>query len=612
MKFLPAALANLAALCSALGFGSLIRNKVPDSFSGIDRLALILLAGIGSLGTLLFCVGQVWFSRTSILLILLLGISFGLKSLISVASQIRMKPPELAQSVLPAVIIGAVLLVTIVGGFAEPTGDIRMDAIAYHLLGPKVWLQAGLIRPVTDECMTAFPAAVETQFAAVMALGGQRAPQLFSVIALCSLLFMSASLALRMGLSSSGAWWVSALVASMPVVYRGAYGGFIDVIYSGLALAAIRIAFDASKPRHYFLAGAFCGFAVGTKYFGIFVWALLIICVYVLAARHKKREAKGLLRNLGITSAAALIIGAPWYLRNWIELGSPIYPPTPFLAHFFHARYLSPLAIQNFNDFFAKVRDGMGRGPLAFLLLPFNLTFHPANFMNGIGGIGLTPLAFAPFGLFQRRQDEFAQGLALFALLQTAAWFAIGQDPRYIIHVFIIGAIFAVYGWKYVVHVAPTRGPILCAMIVLFSVAYGFCTIVLARVNDLHAVISASYAEKRRVEEIPFVESFDFLNREPSATKILVLEPLVPVFYLDKEYLRPIGRFGEQSLPEAANLPFLMSELPRLHISHVLDVKFPDKTFRLPDNSRGLTLVRQYENQRIYRVNSLSGEVYLH
>jgi len=31
--------------------------------------------------------------------------------------------------------------------------------------------------------------------------------------------------------------------------------------------------------------------------------------------------------------------------------------------------------------------------------------------------------------------------------------------------------------------------------------------------------------------------------------KVLILDPMVPAYYLEKSYLNPVGRLGEQSLP---------------------------------------------------------------
>ena len=209
----------------------------------------------------MFCIGQVWFSRSAIILVLLFGVLLGLRAFANAAATFRVALAELSPTSVPVMVIATVLMVTAIAGLALPTGDMNDDSIAYHYLGPKVWLRDGVIRPVPDEMQTSFPSIVESQYAALMLLGGQRAPGFFAVTSVICILLITASLALRLGLGASGAWWAAALIITMGALYRGAYGGFVDVLYAGFVLAAARFAFDADAPGHYSLFGAFGGFA---------------------------------------------------------------------------------------------------------------------------------------------------------------------------------------------------------------------------------------------------------------------------------------------------------------------------------------------------------------
>jgi hypothetical protein len=595
--------ANLMLVAAALGFGSLLGRWFPQTFSRVDRIACTLLGGLGLLGTLLFCIGMIWFSRTAILLILLFGVLLCIKFVAPLAHSSRWQFPTSGLPVLPVIVVATVLLITAIGGLADPTGDIKMDTIAYHYLGPKVWLREGVIRPVLDECQTAFPAIVETQYGALMALGRQRAPDFFALPALLSFLLVSAALALRAGLDYRGSWWVVALIASMPVVHRGAYGGFIDVVYAGFVLAALRVGLDAEQKSHYALFGMFCGLAMGAKYPGLLAWAVLTVCILLIATPARRLDGMLALKYSGIACAVAIAVAAPWYIRNWVLMGSPIYPPPPLLPRFFHIRYLPPQAIQFFHERQLRAAVGMGRSPLSYLLLPFNLTYHTAGFLNGAGGIGLAPLALGPLGVFAARRDWFVKGLGLYALLQTTAWFVTYQEARYLMPVYPVASIFAVLGWQYVNREGTRFARVLSGLVVACSILYGLFMIGRARVDDVHAVMSSSFAETRRHEEIPFVDSFGYLNSDPSVTKVLILDRFVPPYYSDKAYIKPVGRWGEQTIPNADDLSQILSEAPRLHVSHVLDVRWEEGTFQLPENPEGLTLVFQREDQRVYRLN---------
>jgi hypothetical protein len=601
MRVLLPILANVILVAAALGFGSFVSFLVPRTFSRLDRFILRFLAGFGLQGTILFCVGQASFSRLAIWSVLSCGL---LLAVVSLIREVRTDRPELEDfraPVVPAAIVLGVALLTAVGGPVTPVGDTNNDAIAYHYLGPKVWLREGIVRPVPDEVRTYFPVVVETQYGALMSLAGIRAPGVFGVVSLATILLITASLAMRLGLGVQGAWWVAALVACMPAVYHGTYGGFLDSLFASFTLAAARVAFDAERPEQYALFGLFCGFSMGTKYNGIPAFVILVFCAGVILL-WDRRPVWLTLKSLAIVCATAIAIASPFYLRNWILYECPIYPPPPALVRFFPLTHPIPHVIQAIVDDFRTRGGGMGRGLAAFFLLPFNITYHTAVF-RGAGGIGLVPLALGPFGVFARRRDAFAKGLLLFAVLESIAWFVTTQEARYAINIFVVAVLFGVVGWQYVVASVSRNARILAAAAVAISMGYGLWMIFPERAGDVHAAFSNSYEAKRWQAETICADSFDFINHEPAVKKVLLLDSTIASFFVDKPYIKPFGVWGERSVPGADTVPEVMAQLLALHVSHVFDYRLPGESFKLPDNSSGLTLVFARDDQRIYRVN---------
>ena len=291
MRLLPAVVANILLVVAAFGVGRLVIRFSPVSFRRVDRLAAVLLAGLGCLGTLLFLVGLIHLSRATILgLVLpaaLVGIWFLYRDRKSVFAPVSMARVPL----IPAFIIAIIMMITFIGGLAKPVGKITTsDSVAYHYLGPEVWLRDKVIHPVPDESLTSFPAVVETLYAGLLSLGGPRAMELFAFTSLGLLLMVTYGLALRSNLDASGALWATALVAAMPAVYRGCYGGFIDGMLWCFVLLALRFILDAQETRSYLIAGLFSGLAIGTKYHGVVAFAL--ICRMrsgrALERRHKR------------------------------------------------------------------------------------------------------------------------------------------------------------------------------------------------------------------------------------------------------------------------------------------------------------------------------------
>jgi hypothetical protein len=602
MRVVLPILGNVILVAAALGYGGPFLRLIPRAFSGLDRFTLRFLVGFGLLGTLLFCVGQLWFSRIAILCVLLPGLLLGLVAWSRARLECWLPLKDLHAPLLPAAIVFGVILLTAVGGFALPTGDTNNDAIAYHYFGPKVWLREGIIRPVPDEVRTYFPVVVETQYAALMSIGGERAPQLFSVISLATLLLVAASLAMRLGLDPSGAWWAAALIATMPAVYRGTYGGFLDALFACFILGAARVGFDAETPADYALFGLFCGFAMGTKYNGILAFVELVFCVSLISVLAHHRPAWLTVKSAAIACGVAMAIASPYYLRNWILYECPIYPPPPALLHVFHLTHPIPNVIQALVNDFQKRGGGMGRGVSAFFFLPFNLTYHTALF-RGAGGIGLVPLALAPFGIFARKRDAFAMGLLSLAVLESVSWFLTAQESRYAINIFVIAALFGVVGWRYVSSSVSRNARILAAVAVGISIFYGLWMIFPERAEDVHAALSSSFETKRWHAETICADGFDFINREESVKNVLVLSSTVASFFIDKPYVKPFGVWGERSVLGADTVPEVVAQLSALHVTHVFDYRPEGEAFQLPEHPAGLTLVFEREDQRIYRVD---------
>ena len=163
------AVASLSFLSiAAVGAGAWIFSVLPETFRRFERAAFALLGGLGLLSTALFLVGQFSFTRVSIQLVLAIPFLWGLRALVQVFPLRFPAVPRL--SLIPMALVVVILFSTALCGLAEISGDWGADAVSYHLLGPKVWLRTGVIRPILDNSTTAFPQIPETLFATLWSL----------------------------------------------------------------------------------------------------------------------------------------------------------------------------------------------------------------------------------------------------------------------------------------------------------------------------------------------------------------------------------------------------------------------------------------------------------
>ncbi|HXL22051.1 MAG TPA: hypothetical protein VOA78_06280 [Candidatus Dormibacteraeota bacterium] len=588
----------------SLAVGSWIANCLStSSFLRLDRLAVGLLGGFGLFSLILFIVGQFSFGLKAIVIAFCVAIVTSAPSILRFArtlsgtlSDLRTVPK------IPLIIVGLVLVFTGVTGLAEVTGDWSNDTVAYHLLGPKVWLRNGVIRPVPDNSHTAFPQTAETMYGALLAIGGGRAPCFSSFVTFGMLLLITSSLAMRCGLDATGAWWVAALVATMPAVYSGSVNCFVDGIYAAFVLAAIRIGADAERNRDWAIFGIFCGLAMGTKYTGLLAFPIILLCIVWLRNGLQQKGWRENSTGILVAIGCACAIAAPYYLRNWIFLGCPIYPPPPGFGQVCSPKYLSPQAVAEFHAYIHERGGGLGRGFIAFVKLPFNLTYHTSNF-HGAGGIGLAPLAFGPIGFIAARRNLLIRTLAVLSFFLLSIWFVTQQESRFLIHVYVIAEIVSVIGLRHVQLRGKSLPLVLPILLVATSLGYGLFMIGKGWPTGVKDVFSERYAEQAQKANIPFLQSFKFLNSSPEVKKVLILDRSVTPVYLDKDYIKPLGQWGELTLPGVSTPLEALKAAHELGVSHVLDVNSEVASFQIVGSRAGVTLVLEARNQRVYRID---------
>ncbi len=135
---------------------------------------------------------------------------------------------------------------------------------------------------------------------------------------------------------------------------------------------------SAADAKKYEIVGAlFCSFAALTSYTG-----LLAFSIPLLYALHKK---VGLKRTAGLVVFSLLLI-APWYLRNLVLLGNPVYP---FMGI---GKYLDPLLLSSTSQHFQQ-----------YLLVPEYLwTSVISKLGMAVIGVGIVYFTFS-----KRKQFDF-------------------------------------------------------------------------------------------------------------------------------------------------------------------------------------------------------------
>jgi hypothetical protein len=199
------------------------------------------------------------------------------------------------------------------------------DALMYHMEGPRLFLQAQRVFPSSTRWFIDYPFTMEMLFTLGMALGSDTFPRLLH-LTLASLLVVSLFAMTRRLFGSQAAWFALVVMLSMPVIPVWARTADIDfgwATFELLGVYAVILWTITRSRRMLVLGGVFFGLAMGTKYLAIAgVASVLLLIMWCDRKRGIWAAAQSML-TLALPTA---LVASPWYLKNWLWLGDPLFP----------------------------------------------------------------------------------------------------------------------------------------------------------------------------------------------------------------------------------------------------------------------------------------------
>jgi hypothetical protein len=251
--------------------------------------------------------------------------------------QARLPRPRGAWQLLLSLFIAATLFLALTTALLPPTA---WDSLVYHLVGPDRYLAAHRLTYDFDNYYLFFPSFVEMLFTAGMALKGDIVPQLIHFGYLLLTLGALGAFATRHWERRSGLLAI-ALFLSIPTAVQIATWSYVDLALTFYSFAALYALLNWLPPAKstssspgdnkyasvgwLLLAGLFGGAALSIKYTGVLT--LVILGAVLLWSLFRGRlPALRFLSSGLVVAGLALVIAAPWYVKNAIVAGNPLYP----------------------------------------------------------------------------------------------------------------------------------------------------------------------------------------------------------------------------------------------------------------------------------------------
>ncbi|MCP4400221.1 MAG: phospholipid carrier-dependent glycosyltransferase [bacterium] len=221
--------------------------------------------------------------------------------------------------------------------FAAATPPFFYDALVYHLAVPQQYLLNHGFRYMPHHHFSNFPMNLGMIFMVGMSFSGGMLAKLLSwVFAPMSALAVYGFAKSRWGRQTALA--AAAILFLVPGVMILSILTSVDLgvmFYSFLSFAALITWFNSRQRSWFVLSGIFCGLAVGTKYTALpmTLGAILIILFIHEFLFVKKRRFLHSLRSLLLYGSIVLCMVLPWFAKNTLYTGNPIYPFLNSLIH---------------------------------------------------------------------------------------------------------------------------------------------------------------------------------------------------------------------------------------------------------------------------------------
>jgi hypothetical protein len=230
--------------------------------------------------------------------------------------------PPCLQIPIATIVIPLLAFIVAVGLVQSPL--TLYDSVSYHLVFPARWLQDHRLSivptPFSDPAQAYQPANGELSFLWLMlpfhgdfaARIGQLPFLLLGAVALYAI-------ARRCGARPDHAAYAPLFFLLARPVVEQAVGADVDVICAAAFVTSLYlglVAIESDARRDWTLWGVSVGLFLGTKYLALVYVAVLLALPLVRGPRVRALWA----------IPGLLVFAAPWYARNWIVAGSPIYP----------------------------------------------------------------------------------------------------------------------------------------------------------------------------------------------------------------------------------------------------------------------------------------------
>ena len=474
---------------------------------------------------------------------------------------------------------------------------LAADEVIYHLPATQHFVDEGRVGPNFDNALGNVPFLVHMIYVLFLMAKSDIAAKLFSFVlavatALSLYAFCARYLSRSVGALAMFGFFCGGIVVEVAVTSR------IDVSLAGMLFLCTYAMFNYLETKTVswlFTSALFAGFSLGIKPSALIWLGSLGLLSLVEQIRTNQNHLRKVLANAAIYCCFAAAVASPWYLKNYVWFGNPVYPfVTGELAqfgpsgnryfneqdhqkleqHFQAVQNSEPQLVASLDQELSSARDARpSRHPLRiweyFTQPDTYLMAEPRHYPNYL--FLLTPLLLL---LPRNRIALWLFGLSVVCVFATAynSWIARYQLPAYpaltIVSAFVISHVS--YQIKHRLAMAPMISVYVIALALSFVIGSAAVSI---KQFDLLSYLRGSISRREFDSKLTYYRPIDFINRNLPADARVICIGAQMNYGIQRPYLTDESWFAtkwRRLLVKNGNLDDLHKDLKSQGFTHVL------------------------------------------
>jgi len=446
-------------------------------------------------------------------------------------------------------LIAVPLLLSLIASLAPPTAK---DTLLYHFAVPKAFVAQGSSAFVEGNIASYLALGTEMHVTWAMLLGGlisERAAEAAAgaTVWLFFPLLLAAIYGWARGIDIERRWALIAvlMLAAVPTAYHVAASGYNDVslaLFVTLAIYALVRWWGTLKKGWLVLLALFLGAALSTKLTALLILAAFTVVMLIRVRNAQKHDPVrfGKVAAAGISALVlAVVVASPWFLRTWMETGSPVFP---FYLRIWNAS--APGWDVERSSLYQAMNSqygGYNKTLLDYLLAPWNLSVAAqpeiATHFDGVLGvaflIGLPLLVWAIWKFEMPAEAKIGAGVAAVMFL---FWLFSSQQLRYLLPVLpviaiaIAAAAMQVSGRRMPLHIAA-KYSIFAACMAGLAVSAGW----FLQKAPLRVVLGGESRDAYLSRDLDHYDHYRWLNTEtPADAKVWLINMRRDTYHIDR------------------------------------------------------------------------------